>query len=143
MSRHRKREPRIDDGNGRRSPLTISEASQYVGIHRNTLRRWSAVGLVRVYRIGSRGDRRYKIGDLNALVAGLTRLVDISHDGIAGKSFWTIGEASRHLDVHANTLRRWTDAGLVKAYRIGPGRRRMFTREDIGALLLTQKRKPA
>jgi excisionase family DNA binding protein len=52
------------------------------------------------------------------------------------KAMLTIREASRLLNVHSNTLRRWAEQGLVKAYRIGPRGDRRFRREDIAALLI-------
>ncbi len=52
------------------------------------------------------------------------------------KAMLTIREASRLLNVHSNTLRRWAEQGLVKAYRIGPRGDRRFRREDIAALLM-------
>ena len=50
------------------------------------------------------------------------------------------GEASRILCVHCNTLRRWTERGLVAAYRVGPRGDRRYRREDVNALLLEQIR---
>lgn len=47
----------------------------------------------------------------------------------------TVGEAARLLHVHPNTLREWSDKGLVKAYRIGPRHDRRFRRRDIQRLL--------
>ncbi len=52
------------------------------------------------------------------------------------KAMLTIREASRLLNVHSNTLRRWAEQGLVKAYRIGPRGDRRFRREDIASLLM-------
>lgn len=46
------------------------------------------------------------------------------------------GEACRILSIHTNTLRRWSEQGLVKAYRVGPRGDRRFKREDIAALLI-------
>jgi excisionase family DNA binding protein len=46
------------------------------------------------------------------------------------------GEACRILCIHANTLRRWSEQGTVKAYRVGPRGDRRFRREDIAALLI-------
>ena len=46
------------------------------------------------------------------------------------------GEACRILCIHANTLRRWNEEGIIKAYRIGPRGDRRFRREDIAALLI-------
>ncbi len=52
----------------------------------------------------------------------------------------TISEASRLLNVHSNTLRRWGARGLIREYRIGPGGHRRFKAEDIAALILKQPR---
>ena len=50
----------------------------------------------------------------------------------------TIREASQLLNVHVNTLRRWADQGLIKVYRVGPGRHRRFKAEDLAGLLAEQ-----
>jgi excisionase family DNA binding protein len=48
--------------------LTIREASQILNVHSNTLRRWTDQGIVKVYRLGRRGDRRFKSEDLAQLL---------------------------------------------------------------------------
>jgi excisionase family DNA binding protein len=45
--------------------LTTSEVARILSIHINTVRRWSNQGVLRSYRIGTRGDRRYKREDIN------------------------------------------------------------------------------
>ncbi len=40
-------------------------------------------------------------------------------------------EVAQLLHVHANTVRRWSNKGIVKSYRIGPRADRRFIREDI------------
>ena len=47
-----------------------------------------------------------------------------------------VGEACQILNVHENTLRRWSDQGVIKAYRIGPRGDRRFRRDDVAALLV-------
>jgi excisionase family DNA binding protein len=49
--------------------LTLSEASKLLHVHENTLRRWSSRGIVRAYRIGSRGDRRFRKSDIIFLLS--------------------------------------------------------------------------
>jgi len=44
--------------------LTTSEVAQILNVHINTVRRWSNQGALRAYRIGSRGDRRFKKEDV-------------------------------------------------------------------------------
>jgi len=39
--------------------LTISEATNLLNVHPNTLRNWEKEGLIHVVRIGPRRDRRY------------------------------------------------------------------------------------
>jgi excisionase family DNA binding protein len=46
------------------------------------------------------------------------------------------GEACKILCIHSNTLRRWSEQGIIKAYRLGPRGDRRFRREDIAALLI-------
>jgi len=50
----------------------------------------------------------------------------------------TVREVSQILHVHSNTLRRWSDQGIIKAYRIGPRGDRRFKQEDIAQLLLEE-----
>jgi len=52
----------------------------------------------------------------------------------------TVREVSRLLHVHSNTLRRWSDQGIIKAYRIGPRGDRRFRPEDIAVLLLEESK---
>ena len=44
--------------------LTISEVAQLLNVHINTVRRWSNQGTLKSYRIGSRGDRRFRQEDI-------------------------------------------------------------------------------
>jgi len=47
----------------------------------------------------------------------------------------TVRQLARLLNVHINTVRRWNDRGVLKAYRIGPRGDRRFSREDIDIFL--------
>ena len=47
----------------------------------------------------------------------------------------SVGEASQILNVHPNTLRKWSDTGLIPSYRIGRRRDRRFALSDILAFL--------
>ncbi len=53
----------------------------------------------------------------------------------------TVREVSQILHVHSNTLRRWSDLGLIKAYRIGPRGDRRFKQEDITLMLLEESKR--
>jgi excisionase family DNA binding protein len=47
----------------------------------------------------------------------------------------TVREVSRLFHVHPNTLRRWSNDGRIKAYRITPRGDRRFSREAIARFL--------
>jgi excisionase family DNA binding protein len=44
---------------------------------------------------------------------------------------FTVSEVSRMLKVHPNTVRHWSDKGLIKTYRIGYRADRRFRKDDI------------
>ena len=48
----------------------------------------------------------------------------------------TTGEVARIFNVHDNTIRRWSEQGIIKSYRIGPRGGRRFRREDVAVLYL-------
>ena len=43
----------------------------------------------------------------------------------------TVREASQVLSVHPNTLRKWSDRGMIPTYRIGNRRDRRFVMSDL------------
>ncbi len=49
--------------------LTVKKAARVLGVHPNTVRAWSEAGRLRFYRINDRGDRRYRLGDLQRFLA--------------------------------------------------------------------------
>ena len=51
--------------------LTVSEVARLLHVHPNTLRRWSNNGRIRAYRITPRGDRRYRLRDIEGFLAQL------------------------------------------------------------------------
>ena len=44
-------------------------------------------------------------------------------------------EVAAAIHVHPNTVRHWSDRGLLKAYRLGPRRDRRFSPEDIDSFI--------
>lgn len=44
--------------------LSVEEASQFLGVHQNTLRQWDKKGILKALRFGERKNRRYKKADL-------------------------------------------------------------------------------
>ena len=48
--------------------LTVGDVALLLNVHVNTVRRWSNQGIIRAYRIGSRGDRRFRREDITRLL---------------------------------------------------------------------------
>jgi len=48
--------------------LTTRDVAQLLGVHNNTVRRWSNKGILKSYRISSRGDRRFRREDLDSFL---------------------------------------------------------------------------
>ena len=53
----------------------------------------------------------------------------------SGTDLLTISEAAGVLKIHANTLRRWSDEGRIRAFRIGDRHDRRYRRSDINKCL--------
>ena len=51
-----------------RGMLTVAEVAQLLHVHPNTVRNWSDNGLLKSYRLGYRGDRRFSLDDVNRLL---------------------------------------------------------------------------
>lgn len=49
--------------------LTVTKAARFLGVHPNTVRAWSEAGRLRYHRINARGDRRYRLADLQKFLA--------------------------------------------------------------------------
>jgi diguanylate cyclase (GGDEF)-like protein/excisionase family DNA binding protein len=49
--------------------LSVTKAARLLGVHPNTIRTWSDAGRLRYFRINARGDRRYRLGDLQRFLA--------------------------------------------------------------------------
>ena len=47
----------------------------------------------------------------------------------------TVREVARMLNVHLNTVRRWSNLGILKSFRIGLGDDRRFLKEDVDKFL--------
>ena len=139
------------------SLLTTSEVASLLHTHINTIRRWSNLGILPSFRIGPRGDRRFRkkkvvtsalifeqIGVLQPKkewsgMEGTT--TDHTVDGISGigveetDSLLTTREVANLLNIHINTVRRWTNLGVLPSFRVGPRGDRRFWKKDIFTFL--------
>jgi excisionase family DNA binding protein len=48
--------------------LTLSQAAELLNCHPNTLRNWEEQGFIKCFRLGPRGDRRFRKKDLLKLL---------------------------------------------------------------------------
>jgi len=60
---------------GRKKLINVSEASEMLGVHPNTLRQWDARGIIHATRIGIRKDRRYQVEEIERLITA-----QVSHE---------------------------------------------------------------
>ena len=56
---------------------------------------------------------------------------EVGMNSRGANSLLTVSEAAEFLHVHNNTLRRWSDTGLLTSYRICSRGDRRFAREDL------------
>jgi excisionase family DNA binding protein len=48
--------------------LSTGDVAHLLGIHANTVRRWSRNGILKTFRVGPRGDRRFRQTDVFKLL---------------------------------------------------------------------------
>ena len=49
--------------------LSVGQAAEMLSVHPDTIRRWAAGGLLRVYRVGPRRDRRFHRSEVIRLLS--------------------------------------------------------------------------
>ena len=48
--------------------LTVTEVAHLLHVHPNTVRLWSKIGVLQAYRIGKRGDYRFRPADIETFL---------------------------------------------------------------------------
>jgi len=61
---HYTKKPALDS----RVMLTVGDVAQLLGLHINTVRRWSNKRILKSYRINPRGDRRFRREDVDGFL---------------------------------------------------------------------------
>jgi diguanylate cyclase (GGDEF)-like protein/excisionase family DNA binding protein len=95
--------------------LSVTKAARLLGVHPNTVRAWSDAGRLRYYRINPRGDRRYRLGDLQRFLAA----AENAPEGAPGTQGFASGHARRGGGPHERVL----DNSFVSADHDRPRRR--------------------
>ena len=62
-------------------------------------------------------------------------VTDAEHE-VKTNGLLTVAEAARMLKVHINTIRNWSNLGVLKSFRIGPRGDRRFVRKDVEGFLM-------
>ena len=85
--------------------LSVTKAAHVLGVHPNTIRAWSEAGRLRYYRINDRGDRRYRLVDLQRF---LTAAASDTPAAVADASTCHAHAATGHRadGPHAHRVRR-------------------------------------
>jgi len=58
---------------------------------------------------------------------------------VSKNNMLTTSGVAKLLHIHINTVRRWSNQGILKPYRLGPRGDRRFKREDVMVYLTTQQ----
>lgn len=119
--------------------LSVAGAAQRLAVHPNTIRTWTDQGRLPCLRINARGDRRYRIEDLEAFLAHAGRessyRIAAAEARIAGRSV-TGGQTARDRDwpLPPGRAERWGTARTAATGRDDSSARRAAERECIAAI---------
>ena len=57
--------------------LTVNDVARLLNVHINTVRRWSNQGILKAYRVGSRGDRRFRQEDITSFLSQESKIAEV------------------------------------------------------------------
>ena len=57
--------------------LKVSDVARLLSVHINTVRRWSNQGTLKAYRVGSRGDRRFRQEDITSFLSQESKMAEV------------------------------------------------------------------
>ncbi len=129
-----------DDG-GRGPLVSVAGAARTLGIPRGAVRAWTDQGRLPAMRINARGDRRFRLADLEETMRGAGSTPTATPEPPepyrdTAAPLVSAADAARILGVHPNTVRAWTEQGRLPAARINTRGDRRYRLEDIEAFLI-------
>ena len=68
------------NGSGDKAIMTCDEVAEFLRVHVSSVRRWSRCGKLRAYKVGGRGDWRYRKQDVLAFLYD-THYTDLQGQG--------------------------------------------------------------
>ncbi len=57
--------------------LSVSDVARLLSVHINTVRRWSNQGILKAYRVSSRGDRRFRQDDIISFLSQESKITEV------------------------------------------------------------------
>ncbi len=116
--------------------LSVTKAARLLGVHPNTVRAWSDAGRLRFYRINPRGDRRYRLGDLQRFlaVAEQSAIATAARSGVGGRRRFPEGPRG----VPDRALPTFLDAGDPDQHRRDLALLDAIAREPFGQTTLDE-----
>jgi diguanylate cyclase (GGDEF)-like protein/excisionase family DNA binding protein len=91
-----------DRAESREALVSVAQAAALLGVHPNTVRAWTEAGRLPAFRINARGDRRYRTGDVERLLA-------------EGTSTTELPAAERRVDAELAVMGRLTAGAVASA----------------------------
>jgi len=67
----------MSDREGISPMVTTSDVARLLNVHINTVRRWNNRGILKTYRIGSRGDRRFHREDIASFLSQRSKVTKL------------------------------------------------------------------
>ena len=64
----------------RSAMLTASDVADFLNINISTVRRWTNKGILRGYRIGTRGDRRFQQEDIDSFLSEQSKVAKVRRE---------------------------------------------------------------
>jgi diguanylate cyclase (GGDEF)-like protein/excisionase family DNA binding protein len=130
--------------------LSVTRAARLLGVHPNTIRAWSDAGRLRYFRINRRGDRRYRLGDLQHFLAAeggapvrppgrVARGEPIGRHPAGAPGRLTVLGANRATGAAAREGAAWA-AQLTSIQQLGARLNRLTSLEEIGRAIVAELR---
>jgi len=116
-----------------KTSLGISQAAVFLGVSKDTLRRWEKIGKIQSIRTPG-GHRRYS----------KVTLISIKNKVYKSptKGLLSIGEASKSFGISKDTLRRWEKIGKIQSIRTPGGHRRYSKKPILSAPIKKEQHSP-
>lgn len=105
----------MEKENKQKDILSIKEVSELFGVHQDTLRNWEKKGIITPLRVGPRGDRKYRLDDIDKIANDKSIVKDL---GVKDEKM-NLAQLKQFLWRSADILRGRIDSSDYKKYIFG------------------------